>query len=310
VPGRLVKVFVPTAVSSFFTVEGLNERGEPELPLQLVGARGGGFKLALGTTTVVRRASGQEVVSFNRKVIDGTTTHKVLEIVRDRLRVRQKFHVTHEVPLPWGCGFGTSASTAFGAAVGAILASGRASTLKLPAQIAHEAEIICHTGLGTVGSLYGSSGCGGLITRAGGPGICELEPFTEYYDDFRIVATSLRPRAKKEILTSKRHMQKINRAGLKTLERILERPSSKRMLKQSRTFAEETGLADEEVLRICDLMERKGAIAATQNMVGEAAHCIVKSEHAEELARLLRSRYPSAVTVVSGLYQGGALILH
>jgi len=65
-------VLVPTAVSSFFTIEGLNERGEPVVPIQLAGARGGGFKLSSLTSTSVKK-SDKDKVYFNGKHIENTT---------------------------------------------------------------------------------------------------------------------------------------------------------------------------------------------------------------------------------------------
>lgn len=306
----LFEVLVPTAVSSFFTIEGLNQKGEPEVPLQLAGARGGGFKLsALTRTRVKMTKEGKDSVYFNSRELQNTTTHKVIDIARESFNLKGNFEVFHEVHISWGSGFGTSASTALGAAIAILYASGVRVTLKKPSQIAHEAEILAHTGLGTVGSLYSSSGCGGLITRAGGPGICELEPFVEDYSKYQIVATTLRPREKAPILTSKEHIIRINRIGSMTLERILVNPTARSMLRESRRFAEETGIMTEEVREICDLMMKNGAIASTQNMIGDAAHCVIDRKKSSLLAELLKKEYPAAVTCVCDFYEGGPRIV-
>jgi len=304
----LIQVLVPTAVSSFFTIEGLNEKGEPVVPIQLAGARGGGFKLSSLTTTQVKKTDEGDKVYFNGKSIENTTTTKVIELIRENLHIDQHFEVYHQVPLPWGSGFGTSASTALGAAVAILALMNHKCTLKLPSQIAHEAEILCHTGLGTVGSLYGSAGAGGVITRAGGPGVCELEPFLQDYSSIRLVATTLRPREKKTILTSREHIASVNRIGYSTLERVMKNPTAKNMLNESRRFAQLTGILTDEVKGICDLMMSNGAIAATQNMIGDAAHCIVSKTKADSLKEILKKEYPNFTTNVCDFYEGGVKI--
>ncbi|MDG6940304.1 MAG: hypothetical protein JRN39_07885 [Nitrososphaerota archaeon] len=303
----MARVFAPTAVSCFFTVEGLDENGRAVRPLQLVGAKGGGFKLALGTVSEVRLAR-RDSVYFNGRRREGSTTHTLAGLVRERLGVGDGFEVRHRVPVPVGCGFGTSASASLGAAVGMLLALGRRSTLKLPAQLAHEAEILARTGLGTVGSLYASSGSGGLITRAGGPGVCELQPFLERHSRFEVVAVTLGPRPKGPILTSKEYIRAVNREGNLTLQRVMESPSSEAMVRESRRFAQRTGLLTGRVAEICAEMEKRGALAATQNMIGDAAHGIVESGEGEEVAARMRKAHPSASVVVTPLCEGGVRI--
>lgn len=310
-------IFVPTAVSSFFTIEGLDESGNPVVPAQLVGARGGGFKLALGTYTKVERRLDKKEgdggyddrVIFNGNPITDSTTHKVIAIIRGRFNFKGSLVVHHRVPLPWGSGFGTSASTALGASVAILMAFRARVTLKTAAQIAHQAELMAHTGLGTVGSFYASAGCGGLITRAGGPGVCELEPFLEDYSEYVIVATTLRRRPKGPVFMSRELTYEINRNGLDTLEKITKNPTAAELLKESRIFADRTGFMTDEVASICDMMIKGGAIGATQNMIGDAAHCVVSRARSEKLANELRDAYPKGVTQVSEFWEGGIRIV-
>jgi pantoate kinase len=311
-------IFVPTAVSSFFTIEGLDENGNPVVPAQLVGAKGGGFKLALGTYTSVERKmaggqaepdDGKDVVFFNGNKLKDSTTHRVIAIVRRMIDIKGSLVVHHRVPLPWGSGFGTSASTALGSSVAILMALHARATLKTAAQIAHEAELMAHTGLGTVGSFYSSAGSGGLITRAGGPGVCELEPFLEDYADYVVVATTLRPRPKGPVFMSRELTYEINRHGVETLERVLKRPTAAELLKESRRFAERTGFMTEEVASICDTMTKYGAIGATQNMIGDAAHCVVSRKKSQGLVKELKDRFPVGITQISEFWEGGVHII-
>ena len=63
-------VYVPSAVSCFFTFEGVNPDGSFSRPLDEVGARGGGFKLVKGThTTAEKISSPADAVFFDGRPI-------------------------------------------------------------------------------------------------------------------------------------------------------------------------------------------------------------------------------------------------
>lgn len=298
----MLTVYVPSAVSSFFTFEGVAEDGSFSRPMEEVGARGGGFKLVKGTHTSVEavRAPVDEVF-FDGRMVANSTTHMVLKLVRQRTGAEERFRVEHRVEVPIGAGFGTSASASMGAAVAALKALNYRATLRLAAEIAHEADIVCHTGLGTVAAIYSSSGVGGLIVQAGGPGICRVEAFMEDFEKYSLIAATFRSREKRPLLTSPDLIRKVNEVGSKTMETIMEEPTSVKMLKESRRFALQTGLGSRELDKVCDLMEEAGAIAATHNMIGEAVHCLAWREDARHVTGRISESYPDARLTVSKL---------
>ncbi|HVP22600.1 MAG TPA: hypothetical protein VMS77_01660 [Conexivisphaerales archaeon] len=303
-------VYVPSAVSSFFTFEGVAPDGRYVEPLDKVGARGGGFKLVKGSHTAVTKIDElADKVLFDGRPIANSTTQTVLDIIRGRTGSRQRFLVSHRVEVPIGAGFGSSASTALGASTAVLLELGQKVTLRQAADIAHEAELLCHTGLGTVGSLYASSGVGGLIVQGGGPGTIRIEAFMEDFEQYSLIAMTFGSREKREILTSGEVMRRVNEAGQRALENVLADPSSARMLRESRRFALETGIASKDSDKACALLEEAGAIAAAHNMIGEAVHCLAWRDDARHITARAAEAYPSARLTVSKLTESSVHVV-
>lgn len=297
---KMRTVYVPSAVSSFFTFEGVGEDGSFIQPLQRVGAKGGGFKLVKGTHTSAELIeSPEDEVLFDGRPIANSTTHAVLNIVRRRTGSKGHFRVTHWVEVPIGAGFGTSASASIGAAVAVLREIDFKGTFRLAGEIAHEADLVSHTGLGTVGAIYASAGTGGLIVEPGGPGVCRVEAFMEDFEKLSLIAVTFKSREKRPLLTSSDIIKRVNEVGTRTLERVMSNPSSVVMLRESRKFAVDAGLATPELDKVCSLMEEAGALASAHNMIGEAAHCIAWRDDARHVTKRLIESYPAARLTVS-----------
>ena len=94
--------------------------------------------------------------------------------------------LNHEIEVPIGTGFGTSAGGALTAGLALKEALDLPLTYNQIGKIAHVAEIECQTGLGTVSSLTSTGGCV-LVVEPGAPGICQIDriPITP---DYMVVA--------------------------------------------------------------------------------------------------------------------------
>ncbi len=303
-------VYVPSAVSCFFTMVGVNPDGSYFEPYERVGAQGGGFKLVKGSHTSVTRLDGlEDQVFFDGRPVANSTSQTVLNIIRRRIGSKQKFIVNHRVEVPIGAGFGSSASTALGTATAVLVELGAKSTLRLAADVAHEAELVCHTGLGTVGSLYSSSGVGGLIVQGGGPSTCRIEAFMEDFEKYSLIGLTFSSREKRPLLTSPEMIGKVNDAGRKVMENVLANPTSANMLRESRRFALETGMASKDADKACSLLEEAGAIAAAHNMIGEAVHCLAWRDDARHITARAVEAYPSARLTVSKLTESSVHVV-
>lgn len=303
-------VYVPSAISSFFEVCDRDEQGRKIADPARVGSRGGGLKIAKGTHTRAHSLEGgRDRVTINGVEVDAKTTKRVIE----RLRATYGFgpvHVEHRVEVPVGAGFGTSGAGALATALALSDLFGLKLTLAQAARIAHIAEVECVTGLGTVTALAQGGGAIRLVTEPGAYGIGQVDTILDDYEAYMVVCAHFGPIEKSTVLLNEERVRLVNRYGRETLKRILEEPSPRTLLQHARVFAEKTGLATRKILELADRAVEKGAVGATQNMIGNALHCLVEKDRAEALAGWLRSAVGGEGEVfVSALSDSGPRIV-
>jgi len=259
-----------------------------------IGAHGGGFVISKGVTAKVEvkeaKASRISIRINCKPAPEAKTSEAVVKKILSRAEGAYEVNVEHDVQVPIGAGYGASGAGAL--AVG--LALNEALALRLTynevGRIAHIAEVECKTGLGTVAPLM----LGGAVVtlKSGGPGFCLIDRIP-LKPNYRIVSGCFGPIATKTVLASPRVRRRVNRFGRRTLNNILEDTSIENFMASCKRFAAEVGLMSRRVRMLIDAMETAGAIGATQNMVGEAAHALVEEERvkkvAEAVGRLLSS---------------------
>jgi len=306
---KIAKAFAPGAISSFFEIHD-TERNKPIHDLEKVGARGGGFGLETGVLThvAIEEAETNIVKIFiNSKLSNAKTTRKVVESLLARTTAKYEVTVQHEIAVPIGTGFGTSAGGALTAGLALKQALDLPLTINQIGKIAHVAEIECHTGLGTVSSLASIGGCP-LVVEAGAPGICQIDqiPISPHY---MVVAGFFQSNMPKTALADPEKKQVINRYGKKTMETILEKPCLENFLDCCWDFAQKAGFATSNVRRLVKLAKEAGAVGAAQNMLGEAVHALVLEENVEGVADAFKRVLPSEKVIVSRIdFQGARLI--
>jgi pantoate kinase len=293
---RTALAFAPAVISSFFTIhdEALASRA-PDL--SLVGATGGGFTLSKGVYTNARvpRSSSRAVsVAVNGDAnYPAETTRKAVELLLEASKLPpQLVELVQIVEVPVGLGFGSSSASALSAVMAV------ASALELPfskqevASFAHKADILQHTGLGTVSSTYDHSGAG-VIVKPGGPGVAKVLR-VKVPTGFRVVTASLSPIAKGNLLSSQRMRRKINTLGDAALEQSSDLKFNS-LIAAGHTFAEGLGLMTPKLKRLVALSFENGALGASQNMIGNAIHAVVRDEDVEALVSALRRASSSAL---------------
>jgi pantoate kinase len=214
------KAFSPAGISSFFEICDRTTNGKCIRNLELVGARGGGFGIQKGVTTEVRvsevEANNVHVFINGKKAPYAKTTKTVVQMLLGKVSEKYEVIVKHNVEIPIGAGFGSSAAGALTTA----LALSKALDLKLTyneiGRIAHVAEVKCKTGLGTVGPLM-LGGCV-LTIEPGAPGIAIIDRIP-ISTDYVIVAGVFGPTPTKEVLSSPERRLSVNKWGRKTLEK-------------------------------------------------------------------------------------------
>jgi pantoate kinase len=287
------KAFSPSGISSFFEICDQTAHGKPIIDLERVGARGGGFGFEKGVLTevTVEEATKNRVQVFinSESAPRAETTRTVVESLLQMCDQAYSVTVKHEVAVPIGAGFGSSAAGALGTAFALSKALGLSLSCNQLGRIAHVAEVKCHTGLGTVSPLL-VGGC--VITvEPGAPGISVVDRIP-LADDYRIVAGVFRPLPTKRVLASSEIKKRVNRYGRGTLNKILACSSLENFLKASKEFALKSGFATPRVLRLMELAEKAGAVGVAQNMVGEAVHAVTTVDGMDDVVQVFKRVLP------------------
>ena len=305
------KAFAPSAISSFFEIHE-TEDGKPIADLERVGAIGGGFGLEKGVLTKVTAEEAEknsiEVFINSKLAKEAKTTKRVAETILSKTTDKFTITVEHQIEVPIGTGFGTSAGGALTAGLALKDALELPLTYNQIGKIAHIAEIQCRTGLGTVSSLTFIGGCV-LVVEPGAPGICQIDriPITPNYV---VVAGFVKSNIlNKTILSMPQKKTEINRLGEKTLEAILSTPSLENFLECCWEFSQKAGFATEITRQLVASAKKAGAVGAAQNMIGEAVHAIVNEENANSVAEAFKQTLPSQQVIVSKIdFQGARLV--
>ena len=307
---KSAKAFAPAAISSFFEIHDTQEN-KPISNLERVGARGGGFGLEKGvhTKVTVKKAKKNciNVLINSKHTLEAKTTKEVVETLLVKSSMKYDVTIEHQIDVPVGSGFGTSAGGALTAGLALKEALGLPLTYNQIGRLAHIAEIKCQTGLGTVSSLTFSGGCV-LVVEPGAPGICQLDriPISPNYVVVAGFVKSSIP--KKPILTSPQRKKEINRYGKQTMKKILAKPTLENFLDCCWEFSQKAKFTTEKTCKLVEVAKIAGAIGATQNMIGEAAHALVLEKNAPKVAEAFKQVLSSQQVIVSRIdFQGARL---
>jgi pantoate kinase len=308
---KVAKAFAPGAISSVFEVFNTNPNGTPVADLKYMGARGGGFGLKLGvhTKVVVEDApeSSIQVVINNKPALDAKVTRSVAQTLLCHAGKTCAVSVEHQIDVPIGMGFGTSAGGALTTGLALKEALNLPLTYNQIGEIAHLAEIQLQTGLGTVSSLTVGGGLI-LVTEPGAPGVCKIDRIP-INPEYVVVAGFYNTKISKTILSSFERKTAINRYGNAALEKILEMPCLENFLSSCWLFAQKAGFASDGVCELVDLAVKAGAIGATQNMIGEAVHAVVLEEKASLVVDVFKQVLPEKQVLKCKVdFQGARLI--
>jgi pantoate kinase len=297
-------IYVPSAVSSFFEICDTNPDGSPIHDVLKIGSRGGGFVLKRGSTTRVSESKMDTVLINHRVTTRARTTNQVIDLMRNKYGFGA-VRIHHIIEPPIGCGFGTSGSGALGAAIAISDLFELNLSLSQLSAFAHMAEIRSVTGLGTVISLASGSGAVGLVTEPGSFSIGRVDSILLDPSEYVLICACFGPIEKSSVLHDAKKRQRVNEFGRRTLEAILNDPTPSTLLARSRMFAEKAGVASKELLVLSDKAVKLGAIGATQNMIGNAIHCLVKRHGGKAFVKLLGQAMNTGSIFVSELIHSG-----
>jgi len=304
------KAFSPGGITSFFEPHELRPVSKGLPATLLMAARGGGFTTARGTTTSVtaHRARDNRIeILINKRPCDNCyTTEAVASLLLKRTDKKFTVRIEHDITIPVGAGYGTSAAGALSTALAMNDLLGLNMTFDDLGFFAHAAEMRCETGLGTVGPLM-VGGC--IVQREGGPpGLCRIDRIP-LKPSYRIISGCYGPISTRTVLRSKTILREIGREGRRAMRSILSRPNLRNFLQASEEFASRIGFMTERVERLIATAKLNGAVGATQNMIGEAFHAVVEEPQAEEVMKALRKAIPTGKLFTSRIDFEGARLL-
>jgi len=235
--------FAPGHISGFF------QPCYHKDPLQ-TGSRGAGFSVNLGVQTQITLESSKEQ-SIKIHVNDHLELFPVVHKCIYNLIQHKPYSISVDISsmLPFSQGFGMSAACALSTALGL------SHLLHLPAhkaiEAAHTAEVQQHTGLGDV---IGSS-IGGMEIRKI-PGLPPYGSIQCVPGKFEVLLCVIdTPLRTEDILQNTELCEVISAIGNRCTNQLLMNPTVESFFSLSKTFAIETGLATQKMIKIIKEIE-------------------------------------------------------
>ncbi len=293
--------FSPCNITGFFQIH-----DRPSDPLK-VGSTGAGVALEQGVTTGlrIRKARRSRVsIMFNKLPSYNPIVSKRVAQTFLRLDGRAwDVRVSHECPLPVGCGYGTSGAGALGLSFAMNDAMGLSLTRVEAAKIAHECEVESRTGLGTVASVY----LGGftLRTHPGAPGIGVVRTIATPAS-LRVVSATFGPLPTRTVLANSILKTRINFCGKSLLSKLLSEPTTEMFMTLSKRFADCLSLMSKRLTRATNMLTEKG-VSSSMMMLGESLFCIIQYDHVPKARRIICSA--GLMPIVSKVARSGAKII-
>lgn len=249
----------PASVSFIFS-------NRPSRNLTKMGSVGVGCTIDREVLVEVEESSVNETI-FNGATINFPTVESVINTLSP-----SPVKVSIQSPLPLGCGFGISGASALAAAAALNKLFNLKKTIMDLAKIAHTAEIVNHTGLGSVATQI----TGGFLLkkRPGLPVSAIKLPLVGQKLYAVIIDRLITP----SILKDDKKIQKVNAAADYYLQQLknIKSPQLKDVIDVSYNFVSETGLlTDKRVINIIGRIRKAGG-SATMAILGKVVITNIK----------------------------------
>ena len=272
-------VFAPSHITGFFEIV------DHQQPLKR-GSCGAGVALDTGVVTKLQIIDKEYEDGFKADVrINGahdsknaTITFKTLDLMEKNFNISsmicdRTILIDHEMEIPIGAGYGTSAACALGTALAIAKILELDITFNNAASMAHLAEIEMNSGLGDVVAEVN----GGITFRLkeGAPGVAVMDKMI-LANDLYVISKSLGGIETSKIIGDPIHKKRINTTGRHMLKELLKSPNPETFLKLSKKFAIETRLLSSEVMDLIGILEDE-TIGASMAMLGNTAFALSKT---------------------------------
>ena len=276
---KRVTAFSPGHVTGLFYMKDL----QPD-PLYC-GSLGAGFSIKKGTSTTVGKSktSKDHVITINSVKQEAPVSRKIVELFFEKTEIVPEYlKIEHTIETPQGSGFGSSGSGALSLVFALNRLYGDPLSALQSSQVAHCAEVICKTGLGTVmGETLGGIK---ILIKPGAPGIGATISIP-YPEGLYAMFVVFGPLSTKEALSNPLLREKITSSGRKYHSLIKKEPGFENFIKYSREFAESTGMIPQSVRTIIDGFDKHN-INSTMLMFGEGTFSIVPKNDIDRIKKI------------------------
>jgi len=271
--------FCPAHITGFFKADLESES------LESKGSLGAGFSIRDGVTTTVHvRKSDKK--DFQLKITgykpDNTLVSEfIIKKFLDLIDENYFVDIHHDISVPVGYGLGCSAAVALSLSLALDQALGTQLSKTQIGQIAHNAEIVCKTGLGDV--LAAFHGGFEIRTKSGAPGIGSVEKIDIEYNS--VIMICFAPISTPEFLRDK--LSSINGLGGKMVHKLLVSRDTNEFQDMSLEFAKYIKVVTPKMQMVIDELQENG-IKCGVALFGETIFVLSTSELENKVLNVLK----------------------
>ncbi|HSB56745.1 MAG TPA: GHMP kinase [Nitrosopumilaceae archaeon] len=288
--------FCPGHITGFFKAE--TDQEKPELQ----GSLGAGFCIKEGVTTSVKVTRSDRPhlrIKVTGYQTDNTQVSKF--VIREFFKLAKEnffVDVEHHISIPVGYGLGSSGAVALSLAFALNTAMSTNLSRTQVGQIAHNAEIHCKTGLGTVLSSY----YGGfeIRTKQGAPGIGSLKKIS---NNSSAIVICFSPISTKKFI--KDQLPRINGLGGKMVNKLLKSRDYHEFLDMSLEFAKYVNVITPKMDSVIKDLQRNGFKCGVA-MFGETVFTLVPKSKEDQVMQILK-KY-DGIVIQSKIDKSGARV--
>ncbi len=274
-----------------------------------VGSRGAGVSIERGVLTCVKvgrtTANHCEIRINGRRVEQAPVSDAVVKRYLELAGHQPSIQVDHLVNVPIGAGFGSSGAAALSLSLSLNKALEVGLSTLEAAQIAHEVEVECKTGLGTV--IAELEGGFEIRTEPGAPGVGRVERIP-LNGGYRVVCLSLSGISTKTTLTDGEARDRINSKGRAMVDQLVRTPSIHNFLRLSNRFTLKIDFMTGKLRRYISKLTREGYTAGMM-MIGEGLFTVVRENEVRDVVNIFNSNGDRGFLAVSKIDMEGAHLL-
>jgi len=295
-----ITVLVPHRISCFFQIVE-SGGGRPVDDLSRIGSMGGGPSLSIHGKTKIKIKEFLDPTEPSKCTIringvestkTAKTTFYVFSHYTSMIKRPINIDIYHDYQLPLGAGYGSSGCGAIGTSFGLNYLLDVGLSYNQAGRIAHIAEVMNKTGLGTVGGQL--TGGISITTKAGYP--FELDRIF-YPLNVKIMCASFGSIPTPSIIGDPIYKTRIKEAGAKAMHNLLKTPIFTEFLRVSQLFVKEIQILEppemQDIKHLIEDLNKLDVYGAGMNQLGKSVYCFCDSSHINQVKEVFDTFCPN-----------------